>query len=405
VSQRFTDYVDIYYNHILNRFVLAGRRIYANILHPITNEPIIGSIRDPISYSGDFISFQKYQELDKSDAVSITYLSPDEGYNLIKYIYIYTDINLKFSPPPPRIKPPKEDMSCCPEHTRLLQLILRRIGTFPAKVPNDLTSQNPTIISIPSVGAYQAYMVKQLDALLGAFPIEIEIEDTDLTKDGNQSVKLSFKNVAQILADIYGVAISDRMMTEVAMQAALKAMVEAGGAKQAASIACDIGLANADFLDYEIKHKKDKIPLTFTPNEEEVDKILRPYELEIETYECGDKKGLKDYFRPLLELAAMWKGQNIIKAGKDLKDLIFGKVEKFVQVGRDDKAQQFDEFLEDIEQGFTNIPGYTGKPNTGEDGVDLRPYDRPYDERPRIREFGAETMEEDDAAGDDLVGN
>jgi hypothetical protein len=40
---------------------------------------------------------------------------------------------------------------------------------------------------------------------LGAFPIEIEIEDTDLTKDGNQSVKLSFKNVAQILADIYGV--------------------------------------------------------------------------------------------------------------------------------------------------------------------------------------------------------
>jgi hypothetical protein len=189
------------------------------------------------------------------------------------------------------------------------------------------------------------------------------------------------------------------------MQASLKAMVEAGGAKQAASIACDIGLANADFLDYEIKHKKDKIPLTFTPNEEEVDKILQPYELEIETYECADKKGLKDYFRPLLELAAMWKGQNIIKVGKDLKDLIFGKIEKFVQVGRDDKAQQFDRFLEDIEQGFTNIPGYTSTPNTGEDGVDVRPYDRPYNERPKIREFGAETMEEDDEAGDDLVGN
>ncbi|PHK24143.1 hypothetical protein VF12_37790 [Nostoc linckia z15] len=52
------------------------------------------------------------------------------------------------------------------------------------------------MISIESLAELMLWQMQQLDALMGAYPIEIEIEDSDLVKEGNQKQKI----IADILS-------------------------------------------------------------------------------------------------------------------------------------------------------------------------------------------------------------
>lgn len=308
--------------------------------------------------------------------------------------------------------PPPKCMCCCPnieQNDQLLKLILKKIGSthLPASVPKVLTDRKKGTIKIESLAEFTAYTVKQLDALCGKFPIDIEIEDADLTTEGNQAKKLKLPNIAETLAEMMGMLLVLRSESDATLNATIRALTEAGSSKQMAFLAYEYAKANAEFLGYKGEQKERKIPFAFKPGESRLDKMLQEGEISVRGWENEDKDDFNDHIAPLLELAAMWKVANYRKTGsgdptegikKFLKNaaslsdsidagMLLEKVKAYN--AKDDKDKDpkdldddWDKFTEEAEMGFTSQPGILDKE---------KPYGRPLDERPKIKDISSDT--------------
>lgn len=315
-------------------------------------------------------------------------------------------------PPPPRKKKDKDKdkMNCCKNNDQLLRLILKRIGPVPAAVPISLVRANSGTRVINSLAEYIAYSVIQTNAQIGQFPQEINIQDADLTQEGDQSKKVSLPNLAESIAEIVGMLLVLQSESNANLIATVNAMVEAGNAKQLALLASDYAAANAEFLGYKGKQIEHKIPFTFKPGEQQLDKMLKAGEVKVKGWDNDDKNDLNDVLMPLLEMAAMFRAQNFRNVGTGntvdkLKGILRGAVSlsnaadllsKFIpppdpndpnpQVP-EPKVDEWDAFINQVETGFIGQPGITDP---------LNPYGRPLEQRPKIRDIGQDTSEDDD---------
>ncbi|MBE9199089.1 MULTISPECIES: hypothetical protein [unclassified Nodularia (in: cyanobacteria)] len=288
-----------------------------------------------------------------------------------------------YDPPPP----PKPPMTCCPQNDQLLKLILQRIGTLPVSVPDSLVSTNPSPVQVKSLTEFLSWHGKQTDALAGQFPIEIEVEDSDFTDTGNQKLVMSLPNIAETLAEVVGLLVVLKRESEVTLQASLKGMIEAGAAKQAAQVAVDIGLANAEFLGYRLDKKKKTITLTFNPDEADFAKLLMDKEINYYSYENVDKKDIKDYLMPILQMVQRWNAQNFVKLAKNgvqaaaqIKKLLTDP-EKLSEELDKNTDKDFKDWAEEVEDGYTGLP----QTPSGDKG---KPYGKDKDERPKVRKLG-----------------
>jgi hypothetical protein len=92
---------------------------------------------------------------------------------------------------------------CC----SILRQVLDRLGgeDWEAIIPKSLTDGNDSTVKVKTIPDMLAKTtVEYPDELAGSYPVEIEIEDTDLTEEGNQSISLEFPNQAEFLAEMYG---------------------------------------------------------------------------------------------------------------------------------------------------------------------------------------------------------
>ncbi|MBW4480351.1 MAG: hypothetical protein KME54_26815 [Tolypothrix brevis GSE-NOS-MK-07-07A] len=323
----------------------------------------------------------------------------------------YAVICGNFRLPTPQVPPP---MSCCPkveQNDQLLKLILKKIGStnLPASVPKVLTDRKKGTIKIESLAEFTAYTVRQLDAVCGRYPIDIDIEDADLTKEGNQTKKIKLPNIAETLAEMMGMLLVLRSESDATLNATIRALTEAGSAKQMAFMAYEYAKANAEFLGYKGEQKERKIAFAFKPGEARLDKMLQEGEISVKGWENEDKDDFNDLIAPLLELAAMWKVANYRKTGagdpkEKLKQFLknAGKLSDDIDAGMHlekvkaynakekkdknpkDLEDDWDKFTEETEMGFISQPGILDKTN---------PYGRPLEERPKIRDISSDTSE------------
>lgn len=308
-------------------------------------------------------------------------------------------------PYPPQKLPDCRCMRCCGDSKdnnnlddikAMLNKIQKSIGSdnFPAKAPAWLNDFGQGDITINSMSEYVAYIVKQMDAVLGNFPIKIKIKDSDLTKEGNQEITLNIPNMAEGIAELLGLALTTRTETDAILNAVIRNLVETGSTRQQVFLAYQLAMANAEFLGYELKQKQIKVPFAFTPGKSKLDEILKESEQTIVGYENTDSQDIKDLVAPLLELAAMWKAQNfkrvhpistaadilsILKDGKRMYDQYNARKDGGSEFDEDKWDSSWDEFQRQVEQGWIETPGISD---------DLNPYGRNYSERPRIRELG-----------------
>ncbi|MCV3216029.1 hypothetical protein OGM63_21375 [Plectonema radiosum NIES-515] len=327
----------------------------------------------------------------------------------MKYAVIFGNFRAPEIQTPP---PPPPPMSCCPnvqQNDQLLKLILKKIGSthLPATVPKVLTDQKKGTIKVESLTEFIAYTIKQMDALCGRYPIDIEIEDADLTKEGNQTKKLKLPNVAETLAEIMGLLLVLRSESDATLNATIRALTEAGSSKQMAFLAYEYAKANAEFLGYKGEQIERKIPFAFKPGESRLDKMLQEGEISVRGWENEDKDDFNDLIAPLLELAAMWKVANFRKIGtadpkESIKNflqnaakfsetidagILLEKIKKYKAQDDKDKdpkdlADEWDKFVEEVEKGFISQPGVIDKE---------KPYGKPLDERPKIRDISKDT--------------
>lgn len=312
-------------------------------------------------------------------------------------------------PPPERKIDP---MNCCTNLEQLLKLVLKKLGStnLPATVPQSLVTKNSPTKQIHSISEYQAYTVKQLAAITGKYPINIKIEDSDLTQEGNQEKTLNMPNMAESLAEIIGMLLVLRSESNANLIATINAMIEAGNAKQLSLLAYDYAKANSEYLGYKGKQIERDIPFSFKPGEKQLDKMLVAGNAKVKGFENDDKEDLNDFLAPVLEMAAMWKAQNFRNLGtsatldslkKIFTDAIgvgdgMDALSKIVPPPDPNnpnapqpeiKKNAWDEFVEEAEQGFIAQPGIQDNVN---------PYGRPFEQRPKIKEIGMDTSDTED---------
>lgn len=301
-------------------------------------------------------------------------------------------------PPDPPL-PPDNCMECCENLLPYLKRIYYVLGCreFPGKVPISLIKDKSIFgglqVSINHYAELFTWIIKQVDALAGEFPIEIEIEDIDKTKKGNQSQKLTFPNISEMLAEMMGLVINGSINSEALINITSRALIQAGSATVAATQAKDAAYANSEYLGYQRKESKRKLNLVYTPDTTpdnqalELDEILKESEVEIHSIENTDKDDLQDVLQTLTMAARIIQAVNYrkvdtsgdIKEGiKQLYRDLLDQSEKQRTTDDDD----WDKFTESLERGFIDIPGMKDQ---------INPYGRPIQQRPRIRDIGKQS--------------
>jgi hypothetical protein len=342
----------------------------------------------------------------------------------ISLYYVFVPLGDILPPPPP---PPKfkEMEECCRETLALLRVINKKLGTLPtqipngdkkpikvnsltdlhligisriekrigdlpAKVPDLITKEIPSEIEIESLGELLLWQIKQLDAVMGKFPIKIKIRDTDSTKEGDQSQEITVPNAAEAINELLGLALTIKRDTHANVVLGMKILPQAGMATKLAQMGLDVGLACAEFLGFSLIQKEKKIPLLFTPGATDLDDLLKEKEVEYLCYENAEKTDLMDHIRKILEMVARWTAQNWRRVdfrnpGSSVLANLYGGIDGMRKGKKEDEQEDFDAFTEQSENGFINVVGISDTEN---------PWGDDFAARPRIREIGEDKIKE-----------
>lgn len=308
-------------------------------------------------------------------------------------------------PPPPSPQNPQKDMNCCADVKRLIKMVSnlqkevdkvkKRTGVddFPVSVPESLLNdRGNNKINLQSLPQQISWLTKQLDSLVGELPGEIEIEDIDPQTEGNQTKKFKFPTLSDLMLEIAGLIINNKINTESALTAILNTMVEAGQIKNTAVANYHAIQAILDYLSPNLQQSVVDVPSTFTPGETQLHKLFKPTNVPVKIVELNSKTDLQDDLEDLKRFAAQWRAQNYRQIKLDgteaeqIKNFI--RSAKSILSGEDPQASgengnnnrsEFSSFIEQTERGFTDASGITDTTN---------PYGRPFNQRPRIRELG-----------------
>jgi hypothetical protein len=265
-----------------------------------------------------------------------------------------------------------------------------KLGDLPAEVPDLITKEEPVILEIESLGELLLWQIKQLDALMGKFPITIKIKDTDSTKEGNQAQEITVPNAAEAITELLGLALSIKRDTHANVVLGMKILPQAGMATKLAQMGLDVALACAEFLGFSLVQRKKTIPLLFTPGATNLDILLKEEEVEYLGYENAEKTDLMDHLRKVLEMVARWTAQNWRRV--DFRDPrssvlanLYGGIDGMRKGKNGNEQEDFDVFTEQAENGFINVVGISDTEN---------PWGDQFDARPRIREIGEDKIKE-----------
>lgn len=300
--------------------------------------------------------------------------------------------------------PCEDDMACCSsESEELLRLIARRLGTdqFPAKVPRSLSADDGNATTqIQSLTELMGWYIRQFDALVGQFPIEITFDDVDPLKEGDQKKTLKLPNIAEALAELMGVSTLTSINSNTLVDGMVRNLIEANAAKTYALKGQYLAQAIADYLSFDTKEVRTPVPCSFTPGQTEFDDLLRESDQKVELTHYDDQRDFEDELKELLAAAAVIKAVHYRKyrGSQDLKDQVKNRFKELINLAEkgspnpsdsDDSGSRsdFDTFVEDVESGFANTAGISDT---------LNPYGKPYSQRPKIRELG-NTSDQTDA--------
>ena len=279
------------------------------------------------------------------------------------------------SPPknvPPNYPPNYRDpccMACCPsqkdnqEILDLLKRLSRRLGTgdYPIKTPQWLVSnQGNATATHESLTQFNFWLMRQVDALIGEFPIRIQIQDSDPTEKGAQTKTISLPNLAEAVAEIYGLAAKTSIDSDVHTSFLIRLAAETMAAKTAALIAQDYASANASYLGYQGNQVARKVNFAFDPTElDSLETILKASQQDIIGWQNDDKENVAAYLQKLMFSAGLLKTV-FFRKGNDLTRVL-KEVAQFMPDPEAEESEGWKEFMrlindpESVENKGTDI--------------------------------------------------
>ncbi|MGL4333790.1 MAG: hypothetical protein ACRCSC_01865, partial [Lactococcus garvieae] len=237
-------------------------------------------------------------------------------------------------------------------------------------------------VTIKSVAEAFYFLFGMLDLAVGEFPVSIEIEDTALGLNGNQSAKISIPNIAEGIAELFGLVFNNNQHAQLNTIINTKGLVVATQNLISSNVTQDVALATADYMGFKNAEIKRKIKLPIDPTKEEIADLLKDSEQEYKTYDFQDEKNLQHDLVRFNDVAGIIKASlykrfdpnNLEEEVKNYLNTLKGEN----LGGKDDKWR---EFLNAVENGFSDAK----LENKTE------PYGEAYDRRPLIRDLTHDT--------------
>lgn len=256
---------------------------------------------------------------------------------------------------------------------------------FPAKVPACITDKSKGFTQVENIPQYLKWQILQMDATLGAYPIEVEVEDDDISTAGKQKKKIKLPNLAEAIAEIYGLNSITRNLADAILNCTTRSMIEIGSTRKSTLQTQYEVMALNEYMGFGCNEVPHKIPFSFDPTQQKLSDALRCSKQEITLTEYAPRKEEKGGWSAISR--ELITGVGILRANF-LEPLDssspFGpqiahnfRKAKAAGVGTDD----FQDFLNRVvERGATDASGIKDPQN---------PYGRSVSSRPRIREIGA----------------
>lgn len=144
-------------------------------------------------------------------------------------------------------------------------------------------------VTINNQVQFNGWLLKQIDALVGLFPIKIE----RVNEDGQKEM-LKFENIAESIAELTGLLAQIAFDADTAVNVATRSTAEAIGAKAAALQAGSYLKAIVDYLGFEGQAVSVDVPISVTPGAVGLDGKLQENEL-------------KDFLKPSVQKTIGYK--------------------------------------------------------------------------------------------------
>jgi hypothetical protein len=282
-----------------------------------------------------------------------------------------------------------------------LQILLERVEVisrilgieeYPIPAPESILEEEGQEIgqtAIANAAAFQAWQFGRFDELMGQWEIPLKIKDADPTVEGDQPEFIKLPNLAEAIAELFGLTVQSAINSETLLNLSIKALAETGQNKQQGFRTYKLLEALSDWFGVELEEKKFNLPLSFTPGANKIDQFVKAKQQPTTGHIYKNKDTFKDNLHDLLHGAAIIRAAFWRKLDQngDIKEQIKENIRQRVNINEEiskDKGDDFDRYLEDVELGWTNQVGISDSMN---------PYGRPYSRRPKIREIGQDTSD------------
>jgi hypothetical protein len=310
-----------------------------------------------------------------------------------------------FPNPPPR----KRNMDeCCRESTKLLREIYKRLGIskFPGKLPETIIQETPkegeqpaepNQVPIEDFVDLLNWQFERDDERWGQWQVELDIKDVDITKEGDQKKQIKLPNLAESIGEFQGQLLSILTNVDALVALQIKTLAESGMARQEAIKGYLAAKAIIKYMAFKSTETDVPVPMTFSPGANSISELLIESEGHIKGTDYTEKETWRDVLLDLLQGSAIiravhWQRIDTKKDTKSqLLSLLKGSVNLAISLAKPqsqsengtektfDPENNFEDFLDNVEDGFRNTTGVTDVQN---------PYGKSSNRRPRIRQIG-----------------
>jgi len=254
---------------------------------------------------------------------------------------------------------------------------------FPFIMPKlilNILSQDPTLdnkelVKINNWAEFAKWAIINLDALIGEFPVKVEIDDLDpLNPNPDEKVKLKLPTIADTLAELYGLCTiaAQNGNTNLALIANL--IPEILGTKTVSIVNQDFLKAIASYLGFKMGNRKIEYKTNFNPDKpKNWSELITPNRT---VYTQGvtnqSQDSVSEYLHNLMFVAALQK-EAIMTRNKDLENNEYIQKLKNVKPtdpNIDPNTSSNDPTMNDHDKAWINFLQHINKENTSFNVVD-----------------------------------
>lgn len=297
--------------------------------------------------------------------------------------------------------------ACCRENLKFLRAIYTQLGLFkfPGQLPSTIIQEvakegekpvEPSQVPIPTLVDLLMWQFERDDERWGQWKVEIDIKDSDITKEGDQKKSIKLPNLAESIAEFEGQLLSILTNVEALVALSVRNLSESGLARQEAVKGYLASMAIAKYMAFPYTEIDVEIPSTYTPGATSIDKLIIESVIHAQGIDYENKETLRDIFLDLLQAAAITRAVHWrqVYPKSDVKKQILSQIKgsaelsekitnvKAVSVNGEAKEkgkESWEDKLDQYENGFGFATGIEDA-NT--------PYGRDRERRPRIRQIG-----------------